>query len=240
MNYKIVTISNRIPHEWYYMCKEFDASLKGHPVEKIFYPDSQWVGLTTKVRWLKRAIEEGRLDSEYLIYTDSWDMVFAKHPDEVIAGYEVFHSDIVISTEKTCFPDTYKKEFDEQSTAKYRYLNSGFIVGKTDAIYKCLVEMNLDTVPGDYYDTEKNIVVNPEDQTLWMQIYLKQPVSIELDTHQELSQTLHEHTVNDFDFTGMNIKNKETASFPCAFHFNGSGKSNIELRTPILKHLNLL
>lgn len=241
MTYQIVTVSNKTALEWHYLQKEFYKSLHGHPVLTINYMDAPWVGLTTKPRWVYRAIKEGLIQATHIIYTDSWDLVFAANPQEIMERYLSFGTDIVINAEQNCFPLAYKDEFDKtQSPTKYKYLNSGFIVGKTDAILTCLEEMDLQNMPGDYYDEEKKCNVHPEDQTLWQEMFLKQPVTISLDYYGALSQTLHEANIDEFDFSEQRIKNKLTNSYPCCFHFNGGAKSNLELREPILKHLNLL
>lgn len=239
--YSIATISNRIPREWYYLQAQFYKSLGDFPVSTINYPELPWLGLTTKVRWLYKAIKDGELTGKKLIYTDSWDMVFTTSPDEVIERYISFNSDIVIGCEKNCFPTTYKDEYDKKEyPTPYKYLNSGFIVGTTDAIFSCLEAMDLDNVPGDYYDTERQCNVHPEDQTLWMQMLIRQPVSIELDHYQILNQTLHEARIDEFDFSEKRIRNKNTGSYPCTIHFNGNAKDRLDLRNPILTHLNLL
>lgn len=245
MDFQIVTISNRVPTEWYYMQDLFYRSLEGFEVNTINYTDSPWIGLTTKVRWLQRAIKEGKLTAKYLIYTDSWDMVFATSPEEIMQLFKNFSHDIVVSCEKNCFPTIYLNEQLDKAKdipSEYKYLNSGFIVGRTEAILHCLEAMDLQNVPGDHYSEEKKCVVNPEDQTLWTEVYLKPPVKILLDHYQILNQTLHETTIDEFDlsYKRKRIGNKATGSLPCTFHFNGGSKSNMELRTPILKHLNLL
>lgn len=240
MRYKVVTISNRTPHEWYYIPHLWAKSLGDIDPVIVNYPE-RWGGLATKVKWLYRAIKDGTLNSDYLIYCDSWDLVFAAHPEEIIETYNAFMCDIVISAEKNCFPETYKDEYDKiDFPTKYKYLNSGFIVGATEAILTCLEAMDLPSVGEDHFDEEAGRMIHPEDQTLWMKMFLEQPVKIELDSHQILNQTLHDADMNEFDFSGERIKNVYTNSYPCSFHLNGSAKDKDHIRTPILQHLNLI
>lgn len=241
-DYQVATVSNRIPEQWYYLQKEFYLSLKGHPVVTINYQaDQPWNGFSMKPKWLYRAIKEKLINTEYLIFTDSWDVLFATNPNEIIEMYLDFDSDIVINAEKNCFPATLKDEFDKiKSPTDYKYLNSGFIVGKTEAILTCLEAMGLSNVPGDYFDAERGCNIHPEDQTMWMQTYLDQPVSISLDYNCMLSQTLHEANMDDFDFTEERIRNKVTDFYPCVFHLNGSAKDKLPIRNPILSHLKLI
>jgi len=199
-----------------------------------------WNGLTIKPKWLYRAIKENYIPTKYLIFTDSWDLVFSVSPQEIIDTYKLFDCPIVISAEKNCFPGTYKQQFDELDLiAPYCYLNSGAIIGETEAILHCLEQMDLPNVPGDYFDVDKGQQINPEDQSMWQQTFLNQPVKISLDCDQLICQTLHDAKIEDFDFSEEKIKNNITGTYPCMWHFNGGAKDG-PLREPILKHLGLL
>jgi hypothetical protein len=241
MTFKVVTISNRRPAEWYYLYDAFYKSLGKRGAYLIDYSqDDPWKGLATKPKWLCRAIKEGRIPEELMIFCDSWDLVFGASPNEIIDKYKDFKSDIVISAERNCFPLDYKKAYDDLDIpTPYSYLNSGFIVGKTQSILTCLEAMDLSNVKDDHWDAENNRNYHSNDQTIWQSIFLQQPVKIALDYNQMLSQTLHDAKVEDFDFSGERIKNNITDSFPSTFHFNGGAKDNLSLRQPILKHLGL-
>lgn len=247
MDYTIVTVSNRFPQEWYYLHKEFFKSLNGHKVVVVNYSlyGGLWRGLTTKPKWLYEAIKNGIIDTKYMIFTDCWDLVFATEPEEVIDIYKCFNSDIVISAEKNCFPTDLKEDYDKVNLnsphqTPYKYLNSGFIVGETDAIKVCLEEMDLSNMRDDGFDEEKGQAYHGNDQFEWQKIFLQQPVGIQLDENQLLSQTLHGADIEDFDFSKERIRNKVTGAYPCSFHFNGGSKDDSRLRNPILKHLKLM
>lgn len=242
MNYQIITVSNREPREWYYLTEQFKRSLNGHPYKNIAYlEDDWWRGLNTKPKWLWRAINDGTINSEYIIFTDSWDLVFMAEPEEIMETYGFFGADVVVSAEKNCFPADTKDGFDKfETTSPYKYLNSGFIVGKTESILKCLEAMDLPNLKDDYFDEERNCAVHGNDQWEWQKIFLKQPAHIELDRMQILCQTLHDADMNDFDFIGKRMRNKVTNSYPCVAHFNGSSKDKNEIRNPILQHLKLI
>ena len=113
-DYKIVTVSSRTPHEWYYLQKEFYRSLEGYDVLTINNSKEHfWNGLATKPKWLYKAIKDGLIKSKYMQFVDNWDLVYGAKPSEIMACYHTFNSPIVISAESNCFPDTYRKEFDE-------------------------------------------------------------------------------------------------------------------------------
>lgn len=239
--YTIVTVSNRTPHEWYYLQREFYQSLQGHDVLTINNSAKEyWNGLATKPKWLYRAIKEGEITTKYMQFVDSWDLVYGASPDEVMQCYHTFDSPIVISAESNCFPDTYKKEFDDLDfPAPYSYVNSGVIVGETEAILSCLEAMDLPNVKDDYR-MENGQNYHSNDQTMWQEIFLKQPVKIALDFNQAISQSLHNEKPENFLFTKERIMNKITGCHPRIWHFNGGSKDNLALREPILKHLKLI
>jgi hypothetical protein len=238
-DYTIVTVSSRIPQEWYYLQKEFYKSLEGHEVLTINNSkENHWKGLATKPKWLYKAIKDGLIKTRYMQFVDSWDLIYGASPDEVMQIYFSFDKPIVISAESNCFPDTYKKEYDELSFPKpYCYLNSGVIIGETSAILSCLETMDLENVKDDHWDKERNCAYHSNDQTMWQEIFLKQPVPISLDYSQAISQTLHNAKIDDFDFDELRIRNKITTTHPRIWHFNGGSKDNKELRDPILTRL---
>lgn len=242
-SYQIATVSHKIATSWYYLQKEYYISLERFGVESItinYQNIQQWNGFSMKPKWLYKAIKDGVIKAEYLLFTDSWDLVFATHPNEIMDKYLSFGADIVINAEQNMFPADYAEGFAKlEAPTKYRYLNSGFIVGKTEAILTCLEAMDLPNVKGDHWDEERKCMEHPDDQRMWQKIFLEQPVSIALDHYCILSQTLHDANINEFDFSEERIKNKVTNSYPCVFHFNGGAKSNLELRNPILNHLGL-
>lgn len=240
-DFQIVTVSSRKPTQWYYLYDEFYKSLSGYNVMTVDNSREQfWNGLATKPKWLYKWIKEGNIEAKKLLFVDSWDLVFGAKPEEVMECYETFNSPIMISAEKNCFPDTYRKEFDELSfPMPYRYVNSGVIIGDTDAIMTCLEAMDLPNVKDDYR-MENGQNFHSNDQTMWQEQFLKQPVKIALDYNQMVCQTLHDENIDNFIFTKERIMNKTTSTYPRIWHFNGGSKDNVSLRNPILNHLNLL
>ncbi len=241
-SYKVVTISNRQPSEWYYRPDLWRKSLG--EVEPLIidgngYP--KWEGMASKVKWLYQAIKENRIPEKHIIYCDSWDIVFAAHPNEILARwFSEGGNKLIVNAEKNMFPPALKEDFDKlEAPTKYKYLNSGFVVGETEMLLACLESMDLPSVPADYFDAERGGNVHFEDQTLFQKEFLKQAVPISLDYNCIFSQTLHEADENEFDFSETRIKNIYTNSYPCCFHGNGSGKSS-DLFKKILNHLKLL
>lgn len=241
MSYRIVTIANRRPHEYYYTFDEFFKSLQGEQVTVLGSHPGEYGGLGSKPRLLYNAIKGGVFPEKYLIFCDCFDLVFAVKPKQLFYEYLNFQIPVMISAEKNCFPNTYKEEYDKKENhgSPYRYLNSGMVVGETEAILAILESMDAANIPNDYWDTEKNCQINPNDQEYYQHEFLKQPVKIELDYGQVLCNTLHDVELSELDFSHDRIANKTTASYPCSFHLNGASKTG-PCREPILKHLKLL
>ncbi len=237
-DYTIFSVCNRYPTEPYYCLDSWLKSVAAFNTLVVASVGTPYTGLCDKVKFLYRAILGGHIKTKYLIACDSWDLVFAADAEEVIETYKCFNADIVVSAERNCFPADLKEQYDQlPSTSSFKYLNSGFIVGTTDAMLAMLEAMEVESIPNDYFDGEKNVHFN--DQFEVQKIFLKQPVKMELDYQQILSGTLHSVTMDDLDFSGERIKIKETGSYPCVLHMNGSAKTD-GLREPILTHLNLI
>lgn len=243
--YTILTCCNRVPKEDYYVLPYYFESIRRHQSDPVFVMDEgfggQWGGLGTKVRWLYKALSEGHIKTEYCIFTDCWDFIFAAPPKEMLEEYLKFNSDLVISTERTCFPADYKTLFDMIAEGKtnspHIYLNSGLIIGKTAALLELVKWLKPETIPNDYFDGSK--MVHPNDQQMYQYAYLDQPVQIKLDYEQVLCGTLHETKPEELDFSEERIKRKDTGTTPCSWHMNGNGKTS-GCREYILKHLNLI
>lgn len=200
---------------------------------------SHYTGLCDKAKFVYRAIKGGHIRAKYILFSDCWDLVYAAKPEEVIERYLEFNADLVISSEKTCFPENLKEDYDKLPfTSSYKYLNSGMIVGRTDSLYTTLEAMEVENIPNDYFDAEKGHNIHFNDQFEYQKIFLKQPVNIKLDYNQVIANSLHEVTIDELDFSEKRIRNIETNSTPCVLHFNGSAKTN-GLREPILQHLGL-
>lgn len=242
-DFRLVTVANKRPAEWYYTFDEFFKSLGDNEILVLGTHAGQYGGLGSKVRLLYNAIINGEIKEKYIIFCDCFDLVFAVPPEYLYNYYRMWFPNVplVISAEKNCFPSDLKEEYDKlhNGSSPYKYLNSGMIVGEVSAMISVLESMDAKNVPNDYWDAEKNCMVNPNDQFYYQQEFLKQPVEIYLDREQILCNTLHSVKLEELSFEPQGIRNIETGRVPCAFHFNGSAKTD-GLREPILKHLNLL
>jgi len=237
--YTIVTVANKIPEQSYYTFHEHFKSLKGEQPLVLGVNPGEYGGLGSKPRLLYHAIKENYITTPYIIFNDCFDLVYACEPKELFLKYKQFCSPIVVSAEKNCFPGDLRDQYDalgEDLDTPYQYLNSGMIVGDTEAILTVLESMDAKNIPNDYWDGEK--MVNPNDQLYWQHEFIKQPVQISLDRYQILCNALHDVTADELDFEQDRIYNKVTKTFPCSFHLNGGAKTG-GLREPILEKLKL-
>lgn len=240
--FKLVTVCTHYPPQDYYCLNSFIKSLSDNQIVALGTEPNTYSGLGSKPKLLYKVIKDGVLDSKYILFTDCWDFVFSISPKHLFESYMQWYPNIpiVISSEKNCFPSDLKNEYDALPfTSSYRYLNSGMIVGETEAILAALEAMDLQNVPDDYRKEDGNMC-HINDQELWQHLFLKQPVKMVLDYNQILCNTLHSVTLDELSFEPQGIRNIETGRVPCSWHFNGNAKTENNLRPTILKHLNLL
>ena len=238
-NYTLFAVSNRLPSEDYYCWQQWDETTKNMNRLVVEAVETPYVGLCDKAKFLFRCIKREYIKTKFVIVSDVWDLVFCTGAEEIISEFLKMDCDVAFSSEKNCFPDELKADFDKiAAPTEFKYLNSGIIVGYTDKIFEMLEAMKIEEVPTDYFDGQRN--VHFVDQLEYMRAFIAQPVKIKLDYNQKLSRTLHNATLDELDFSKDRIRNISTDSYPCTIHFNGNGKSENNLRSTILKHLKLL
>lgn len=237
---KVVTVANRWPDEPYYLHREFLESLRrfGHEPLILGTSPGEYRGLGSKPRLLKKAIESGAIGDEHMIFCDAFDVVFAESPELILArSAEHYGEGIVWNAERSCFPDASLAEKHPSAHSSFRYLNSGFGVGKTSDFLKMLEWMKADEIPDDHRGPDGNDV-NPNDQDYVMRALVFGGLGMKLDTLAALCQTLCGVSADEFDFVGSNVRNRETGTAPMAFHWNGPAKTN-GTADPILRKLGL-
>lgn len=245
MNVTVVTVSNRVPQEPYYLYEQFHKSLSRHKVTPLIlgggFDKGTYGGLGSKPRLLKAAIEKGLIKTDHIIFTDCWDVVFASSPEDILEKYLHTHghgdAPIVWNAEKNCFPNADLSSQHPETESPFKYLNSGLAIGKTSDFYAALVEMKADTIPDDHRGVDGNMV-EPIDQNNWMELLCGGATWMKLDNWCEFFQTLTEVEIGELSFKGKHIENVVTKSFPMVFHANGPSKESPVTKL-ILSHLKL-
>ncbi len=237
---KVVTVANGRPTAPYYLYDEFLASLKryGHEPLILGAAPGEYGGLGSKPRLLKQAINAGRITDERMIFADAFDVVFGAAPELAVDLAEEFYDGkIVFNAERSIFPDASLADSHPQCRSSFRYLNSGFAVGRTSDFHTMLDWMKADEIPNDSRNADGS-GNHPNDQLFFQHAFLSGELPIALDTNAMICQTLCGVTERDLDFSGPEIENRETGCWPSCWHFNGPAKTN-GLADPILRKLGL-
>ena len=246
MTVPVLTISNRDPdpvRESYYHLPAFKESCKRQGFSPIFMPCLPYRGLMTKPKKTLEFLEKEGAKWEHVIICDAWDIVFLAGPDEIIYNWKGLGAPIVFNAERNCFPvPEFEKAFTAicpyvwevlpqgsagQTPIQYRFLNSGFICGVTEAIVQMLREMDLENAPDDDPATG----YGPNDQEGYQRWFLQHHEGrAALDYRGILCHSLHDSTEREFTFRPeqKRVVSMLTHNEPCVFHGNGSGKAWLE------------
>jgi hypothetical protein len=98
-----------------------------------------------------------------------------------------------------------------------------------------LEALNLDAIPDDHKN-EKGEQINPFEQPLVQKAFCDQVIPMKLDSKVEICQCLHAVTPAELDFSGEQIRNTITSTYPMVWHMNGQKEL---WREQILTKLNL-
>ena len=189
-----------------------------------------WRGLGSKPSLLKRAIENGSVKTDHIIFADAFDVVFSHSPEAIFAEWERLFpaKEIVWNAEMNCWPDAQLVKYHAEIESPFRYLNSGLSIGRTEDYLLAMRQMKVDEWP-DEHQMPNGAWYRHDDQNEWMHKYLfKQSApddpKIQLDHNCQLFQAVFGVAEDSFDCETM--QNKVTGGFPMAFHFNGPAKSS--------------
>jgi hypothetical protein len=239
MEFRVVTISNRVPQEWYYLYHQLFKSVGNVEILVLGQGEGEYTGLSDKPRILYNAIKNGLIKEEIIVFVDAWDVVFASSVESVVNRFKDFNTEIIFGAEKNCFPSCFKREYDRLgSSSSYKYLNSGVIIGYTGAMMITLEAMDAPNLPVDYYDGRTGRNYHFNDQANYMDMFLRKPVNMKLDYGCAIAQNMQDVEEGDLDFSGDRIRNTETNTYPMIIHFNGGSKDKWG-REPILNFLKL-
>jgi len=174
-----------------------------------------------KIFVLRKFIEENILGKyEYLSHIDYSDTKFKKSSMEMVDKFIQTGEDIIISTEKNCWPylDVVSKWLDEPIKDKeFFYLNSGAIISKTKVFYELIksLENICLTVDIDFWD----------DQGVWQYYHLKIK---ELNTDRNCEYFFSTAMLDDSYYTlENNILRTKFNTEPYLIHDNSSFSLNL-------------
>lgn len=243
-SFQVVTCMGRIAKEPYYILEQWSASLARYGVKPTVLGQPpyawKWGGLVSKVKFLKRAIDEKIITEQVVVFADCFDLVYAAPPRELVDRFVAMNMPIVIGAEKDFFVahnNIQMAAMHPPSPSSFKYTNTGFLIGYTEAFDEALDEMEVDFLRDDYR-LPGGGMIEDNDQLAWMRQLLFGKVRMGLDHTAALVANCHGVKLDELEFLpDRKIRLKETGTTPMVIHFNGNKEP--ETKAPILKHLGL-
>ena len=181
---------------------KFEESLKQHGW--AYHPIvREWKGFGTKIIGLYEYLCSNDIDE--FIYLDAYDNYCIASPQEFNYKHRGGNG-LIISSEKGCYPDTYKMGMFPVVKHEWKYLNSGQIYGNKEQFINVY-----NTNPPRFED---------DDQRWYTDRYLAMPDKIGLD-YCNIFQSVAFEVEGDFTLTYNRLYNNKTHTFPMFIHGNG-------------------
>lgn len=187
---------------------------------KIIGKGIEWKGYITKLEIIKKYLES--IDNKIICITDSRDVLYMANATKIKETYELNWESgvIVFNGETNCYPDKALANEHPMQNEKYKYLNSGCMIGSRE-LYINILEDCLELAKEDNKWAEN-------DQYLLQKILIsgKYGDKITLDYGCKLFQIIRDELTgksNNFDliYSKEHIYNRKTNTYPCIFHYPG-------------------
>ena len=160
---------------------------------------------------LLRSHIENLPDHDVVLFMDGYDVFVNDTIDEILRRYLEFKCKVLFAAEEWCWPDESLADQFPDGQTKYRYLNSGLIIGRVDELKKILAQ------PIEDYE---------DDQLYYQKQFLSGRFDIQLDYECYIFQC-HDTTVGSNRASELNpgsknqLTNMITQCCPCIYHGNG-------------------
>ena len=181
---------------------KLEESLKRHGWEYVTIV-KEWKGFGTKIIGLYEHLVNSYDDD--FIYLDAYDNYCIASPQEFNYKHRGGNG-LIISSEKGCYPDTYKMGMFPVVKHEWKFLNSGQIYGNKEQFINVY-----NTNPPRFED---------DDQRWYTDRYLAMPDKIGLD-YCNIFQSVAFEVEGDFTLTYNRLYNNKTHTFPMFIHGNG-------------------
>ena len=214
----------------------------------------KWHGLNTKITGYHNYLKSKKSeydDNDIILMLDAYDTITICDQDTFLDKFNSFHADIIMSTDRTCWPDPNLQNYllsRMNQTFKSQHpwfpyfvcINSGAIIGEYSAMLSMLETVNKFVKDGngscsDFEGNEFNLKTQ-SDQRCYTTFYVKwlngefekeSNVSIKLDHTHDLFATLGgvPHFRYDIEINENETRfiNKFTNKSGCVLHGNGPG-----------------
>lgn len=195
---------------------------------KVLGRDQKWKGGDymsapgggQKVRLLKEGLKEMKDDDQIILFIDSYDVVFASGPKELLKKFQQTKHRVVFSSETLIWPDRHLEDKYPHVREGNRFLGSGGFIGYLPNVKELVANWT-----GDDGDS---------DQLFFTKIYTDQSkrksINITLDNKCRLFQNLHgalDDVVLKFEDSQVRVRNVLYDTLPVIVHGNGPTKLQI-------------
>uniref|UniRef100_A0A3Q1FE30 Procollagen-lysine,2-oxoglutarate 5-dioxygenase 1-like n=1 Tax=Acanthochromis polyacanthus TaxID=80966 RepID=A0A3Q1FE30_9TELE len=134
-----------------------------------------------KVRLLKAALEKMKNADQIILFIDSYDVVFASSPKELLKKFQQSKHRVVFSSETLIWPDRHLEDKHPHVREGNRFLGSGGFIGYLPNIKEMVANWTGED--------------NESDQLFFTKIYIdpakRKSINITLDSKCRLFQNLH-------------------------------------------------
>ncbi|XP_063001547.1 procollagen-lysine,2-oxoglutarate 5-dioxygenase 1 [Elgaria multicarinata webbii] len=196
----------------------YDLKVLGSGEEWHGGDNEKTAGGGQKIRLLKSALEE-YADKEDLVilFTESYDVIFASGPAELLKKFRQAKSKVVFSSETLIYPDRRLETKYPQVREGKRFLGSGGFIGYASHLNKLVADwQGLDS---------------DSDQLFYTQVFLdlakRESINITLDHRCRIFQNLNgalDEVVLKFENQRVRARNLAFDTLPVLIHGNGPTK----------------
>ncbi|CAK6968723.1 procollagen-lysine%2C2-oxoglutarate 5-dioxygenase 1 [Scomber scombrus] len=173
-----------------------------------------------KVRLLKEALEKMKDEDKIILFIDSFDLVFASGPKELLKKFQQARHKVVFSSESLIWPDRHLEDKHPHVREGSRFLGSGAFIGYLP---------NIKEMVADWTGEDKD-----SDQLFFTKIYInpdkRKSINITLDNKCRMFQNLHgalDEVLLKFEDGRVRVRNVLYDTLPVIVHGNGPTKLQI-------------
>ncbi|OCT80922.1 procollagen-lysine,2-oxoglutarate 5-dioxygenase 2 isoform X1 [Xenopus laevis] len=207
-------------HRFMQSAKHFSYTVKilGQGIEWKGGDVAHTIGGGQKVRLLKETLESlEEQDDLVILFTDSYDVIFAGGPEEVLLKFQQSNHKVVFAAEGLIWPD--KRLADKYPVVRSgkRFLNSGGFIGYLPYVKQIVQQWNLQD--------------NDDDQLFYTKIYIDQTqrgnINITLDHKSRIFQNINgalDEVILAFEDGKARVRNSQYETLPALIHGNGPTK----------------
>ncbi|CAE8584303.1 unnamed protein product [Polarella glacialis] len=179
--------------------------------QTAWWPD----GLGVKINALRKFVFGDLGLNEIVLFVDAFDVLIFGDREQIVRDFEALEEkeqrSIFFNAEQYCFPPGFEKEYPE-TPHRWRYLNSGIIIGRVSALREMLPDPVDDIIPGS-------------DQAWYHRYYAAHHDKVGLDTNCAVICTANgaNGPEDGVELHGRRLFNVDTGTYPSVLHLPGPG-----------------